>query len=85
MRGRDRRHDDNGQGRVKDPGRDGRRKANREGGLPLGAPYGRAGSEPTDKGKVAKPARDGRLKANRRRSAPSGRTRRAAGPAVAAP
>ena len=61
----DRRHDDNGQGRVKDPGRDGRLKANRDRGISLGTTQRREDSEPTGKGRVKDPARDGRLKANR--------------------
>ncbi|TDH61285.1 hypothetical protein E2C06_17415 [Dankookia rubra] len=62
----DHRHEDNGQGRVKDPSRDGRLKQNRDRGISLGTTLRRENSEPTGKGKVKNPARDGRLKQNRR-------------------
>ena len=61
----DRRHQDNGQGRVKDPQHDGRLKENRDRGISLGTTVRREDSEPTGKGRVKNPERDGRLKRNR--------------------
>lgn len=61
----DHRYEDHGQGRVKDPSRDGRLKANRDRGISLGTTRRREDSEPTGKGRVKNPAWDGRLKANR--------------------
>jgi hypothetical protein len=61
----DRRHRDNGQGRVKDPSQDGRLKANRERGVSLGSKERPAETESTGKGRVKDPERDGRLKRNR--------------------
>ncbi|MDO9706885.1 hypothetical protein [Paracraurococcus lichenis] len=65
MSSEDRRHEDNGQGRVKDPEHDGRLKANRDRGVSLGTTARREDSEPTGKGRVKDPSRDRRLKQNR--------------------
>lgn len=66
MMTQDRHSEDHGQGRVKDPSRDGRLKQNRDRGVSLGTTVRRTDSEPTGKGKVKDPARDRRLKENRR-------------------
>jgi hypothetical protein len=65
MEPEDRRHQDNGQGRVKDPAHDGRLKANRDRGISLGTTTRREDSGPTGKGRVKDPSRDRRLRGNR--------------------
>ncbi len=62
----DRRHQDNGQGRVKDPAHNARLKENRDRGISLGTTIRRADSEPTGKGRVKDPTQDRRLRENRR-------------------
>jgi hypothetical protein len=65
MPNEDRRYEDHGQGRVKDPAHDGRLKQNRDRGVSLGTTIRRRDSEPTGKGRVKDPTRDRRLKGNR--------------------
>ena len=61
----DPRDEDHGQGRVKDPSRDGRLKVNRDRGISLGTTKRLPDVLPAGRGRVKDPSRDGRLKRNR--------------------
>ncbi len=61
----DRRHQDNGQGRVKDAEHDGRLKENRDSGTSLNTTEGKEDVEAGGQGRVKDPENDSRLKENR--------------------
>lgn len=60
----DKRHDDNGQGEVKNPATDGRLKENRDGNGQQQQQSGGDDVEPGGQGRVKDPKHDGRLKDN---------------------
>ena len=62
QQGGDRRHQNNGQGQVKDPAHDGRLKQNRDGQQ---SQSGGEDVQPGGQGRVKDPEHDGRLQQNR--------------------